>query len=262
MGKLKWLHFPPAFFGPADPPADVLQPSRSDRDSHRREQRATWASVSLLGKPVGPSSRPSVSWVDGRLSAGHPARRGSESSWPPLPGVAPAQARCPAARAGAVLQVDVRQQDRLIAQGIQQLRVADIVALAVSFHLPVLPHLHQLEDVLVLGLAHRYCTAGTPDAKAYVIALAIDVAVRRRIRLAVPVPLCLSWFLSLLTAPELRPFDFLAHDRARLRHHWPLHSLCGAVSGVSVTKEHFGKRAKVWSAHDKGEGQRGQTIAG
>ena len=77
----------------------------------------------------------------------------------------------------------VRKQDRLIAQGIQQLRVADIVGLAVSFHISALPHLRQLEDVLALDLAHRRCTARVPDAKAYVIVIVmvIDVAVRRRI---------------------------------------------------------------------------------
>ena len=72
--------------------------------------------------------------------------------------------------------MDVRQQDRLIARGVQQLRVAGIVALAVPFHVLVLPHLRQLEDVLVLAL--RRCKASIPDAKAYVIVMAIDVAVR------------------------------------------------------------------------------------
>ena len=75
--------------------------------------------------------------------------------------------------------MDVRQQDRLIAQGIRQIRVVDIVALAVPFHEPVPSHLRQLEDVLVLAL--RRCTAVIPDAKADVIVMAIDVAVRRRI---------------------------------------------------------------------------------
>ena len=84
-------------------------------------------------------------------------------------------------RARAVLQVDVRKQDRLIDHDVQQLRVAGIVALAVSFHLPILPHLRQSENVLELDLALRRCPAGMRDAKAYVIVLAIDVAVRRHI---------------------------------------------------------------------------------
>ena len=50
-----------------------------------------------------------------------------------------------------------------------------------TFHVPALPHLRQLEEVLVLDLALRRCTAGIRDAKAYVIVLAINVAVRRRI---------------------------------------------------------------------------------
>ena len=104
---------------------------RSDRDSHRRAQRATRTPVAPW-KAGWSSSRPCVSWVDGRLSGGHPARRGSESSWLPLPGVTPAEERLPVSRVSAVLQVDVRKQDRLIAHDVQQLRVAGIVPLAVS----------------------------------------------------------------------------------------------------------------------------------
>ena len=182
---------------------------RLDRDSHRRAQRATRTPGAPWQAGL-PSSRPCASWVDGRLSAGHPARRGSESSWPPLPGVTPAQARRPAARAGAVLQVDGRKQDRLIAQGIQQLREAAIVALAISFHVPVLPHLRHLEE--------RACTR--PRTPALHGRHTRRQSRRHRPghrcrrapqdRLAVAVPLCLSWPLSLLTAPELRPFDFLS----------------------------------------------------
>ena len=58
-------------------------------------------------------------------------------------------------------------------------------------------------------------------------------------RLAIAVPLCLSWSLALLAAPELRPFDFLAHDRARLRDHWPLHSL-GLTSASSRAGHRLG----------------------
>ena len=211
--------------GAGGPPGRRPKAWRSDRDSHRRAQRATGPRVAPW-KAGWPSSRPCVSWVDGLLSGGRPGRRGSESSsWPPLPSMAPAGARRPAARAGAVLQVDVRKQDRLIAQGIQQILVVGTVALAVSFHLPVLPHLHQAQGRACnrpgppalhgrhtrrQSRRHRpghRCRRAPPD------------------RLAVAVPLCLSWSLSLLAAPELRPFDILAHDRAWLRDYRPLHSL-------------------------------------
>ena len=56
-------------------------------------------------------------------------------------------------------------------------------------------------------------------------------------RLAVAVPLCLSWPLSLLTAPELRPLDFLAHDRAWLRDHRLLNSL-----GLTTASSQAGHR--------------------
>ena len=103
---------------------------RSDRDSRRRAPRATGPPVAPW-KAGWPSSRPWVSWVDGRIPAGHPARRRSEPSWPPPPSVTPAEERLPVSRASAVLQVDGRKQDRLIAQGNRQLGVAAIVALAV-----------------------------------------------------------------------------------------------------------------------------------
>ena len=196
--------------GAGGPPGRRPTAWRSDRNSHRRAPRATGPPVAPW-KAGWPSSRPCVSWVDGRLSGGRPARRGSESSsWPPLPSMAPAQARRPAARAGAVLQVDVRKQDRLIAQGVQQVRVAGTVALAVGLRRtgpatpapaqgracnrpgpPALHGRHTRRQSRRHRPGHR-CRRAPQD------------------RLAVAVPLCLSWPLSLLTAPELRPFDFLS----------------------------------------------------
>ena len=105
-----------------------------------------------------------------------------------------------------------------------------------TFHVPALPHLRQLEEVLVLDLALRCCTSGLPDAQA---AYRPVHRCRRALpdRLAVAVPLCLSWPLSLLTAPELRPLDFLVHDRAWLRDHRPLHS-----SGFTTASSQVGHR--------------------
>ena len=56
-------------------------------------------------------------------------------------------------------------------------------------------------------------------------------------RLTVAVLLCFSWPLSLLTALELRPLDFLAHDRAWLRDHRLLNSL-----GLSTASSQAGHR--------------------
>ena len=176
--------------GDGGPPGRRPTAGRSDRDFHRRAQRATGPLVAPW-KAGWPSYKPWVSCFDGRLPAVHPARRGSESSWHPLQGETPAPARRPAIRAGAVLQVGGRKQDRLIAHDVQQLRVAGVVALAVGLRRtgpatpapargsactrprpPVLHRRHTRRQSLCRRHGHR-CRRAQPD------------------RLAVAVPLCL-----------------------------------------------------------------------